>query len=97
MFVTLFTSRVVLQALGVEDFGVYSAVGGIVAIFSMITTSMSSAISRFLTYSLGKRDYNNLTAKFQTKLYVYALYSVCSFIFLAIMSRNVQEAVMARC
>ena len=68
MFVTLFTSRVVLQALGVEDFGVYSAVGGIVAIFSMITTSMSSAISRFLTYSLGKGDYNNLSRVYSTSI-----------------------------
>lgn len=68
MFVTLFTSRVVLQALGVEDFGVYSAVGGIVAIFSMITTSMSSAISRFLTYSLGTGDYNTLSRVYSTSI-----------------------------
>ena len=45
MLVTLFTSRIVLQALGVEEFGVYSAVGGVVAMFTMVTNALSGAIS----------------------------------------------------
>ncbi|MBQ1938534.1 MAG: lipopolysaccharide biosynthesis protein [Bacteroidales bacterium] len=56
LFVGLFTSRVVLSALGVEDFGVYTAVGGIVVLFSVLTTAVSNAISRFMSFQLGKGD-----------------------------------------
>lgn len=53
MVVTLYTSRVVLSALGIEDFGIYTIIGGVVTMFSMLTGSLSSAISRFITYELG--------------------------------------------
>lgn len=56
MLVSLYTSRVVLQALGVEDYGIYNVVGGVVAMFSMISTSLSSSVSRFLTFELGRGD-----------------------------------------
>ena len=54
MAVSLYTSRVVLNALGVEDFGIYNVVGGVVAMFSMLSGSLSAAITRFITYELGK-------------------------------------------
>ena len=47
MLISLYTSRVVLQVLGVEDYGVYQVVGGMVAMFAVISQSLSSAISRF--------------------------------------------------
>ena len=53
MGVTLYTSRVVLQVLGVEDFGIYSAVGGFVSMFAVISGSLTAAISRFITYEMG--------------------------------------------
>lgn len=53
MGVTLYTSRVVLQVLGVEDLGIYSAVGGFVSMFAMISGSLTAAISRFITYEMG--------------------------------------------
>lgn len=56
MVVSLYTSRVVLDTLGVEDYGIYNVVGGVVAMFSVISGSLSAAISRFLTYELGKGD-----------------------------------------
>ncbi|WPX41449.1 lipopolysaccharide biosynthesis protein [Akkermansia sp. N21116] len=56
MFVTLYTSRVVLRVLGVEDYGIYSVVGGIVVSFSILSNAMSGAISRFITFSLGQGD-----------------------------------------
>ena len=49
MGISLYTSRVVLNTLGVEDFGIYSVVGGVVAIFGFLNSSMSGATSRFLT------------------------------------------------
>ena len=60
MLVSLYTSRVVLNALGVEDYGIYNVVGGFVAMFSLLTGSFSAAISRFLTFELGKGDKQRL-------------------------------------
>lgn len=59
MLVTLYTSRVVLNALGVEDYGVYNVVGGVVAMFGFINSSMSSATQRYITFTLGKGDKAN--------------------------------------
>ncbi|OKZ11420.1 MAG: hypothetical protein BHV77_19800 [Bacteroides sp. 43_108] len=56
MAVSIYTSRVVLSTLGVEDYGIYNVVGGVVAMFSVISGSLSAAISRFITYELGKGD-----------------------------------------
>lgn len=56
MFVTLYTSRVILEALGVEDYGVYNVVGGLVAAFSILTSSLSSVGARFINFHLGKND-----------------------------------------
>lgn len=56
MTVNLYTSRVVLQTLGVEDYGVYNVVGGFVALFSMLSGSLTAAVSRFITFELGKND-----------------------------------------
>lgn len=54
MFISLYTSRVVLNILGEEDYGLYNVVGGVVALFSVISGTLSSAISRFITFEIGK-------------------------------------------
>lgn len=54
MLVGFYTSRVVLNELGVTDYGIYNVVGGVVAMFSVISSSLSAAISRFITIELGK-------------------------------------------
>lgn len=56
MGVGLYTSRVVLNTLGIEDFGVYSIVGGVVASFGFLSSTISSANSRFISYAIGKND-----------------------------------------
>ena len=53
---SLYTVRVVLQALGVDDFGIYSVAGGIVAIFSFLNNTMSAAAQRFMGIDIGKGD-----------------------------------------
>lgn len=70
MIVGLFTSRILLQALGVEDYGIYNVVGGFVAMFSMISSSFTSAISRFITFELGKGDVEQLKRVFSTSIMV---------------------------
>lgn len=56
MVVSLYTSRVILQTLGVEDYGIYNVVEGVVAMFSVLSGSLSAAISRFITFELGRND-----------------------------------------
>lgn len=77
MVVVFYTSRIVLDALGVEDYGIYNVVGGIVYLFTFLNTSMSSATQRFLTFEIGKRsDLNRMTKVFSTSLNIHVLMSL---------------------
>lgn len=68
MVVSLYTSRVVLEALGVEDYGIYNVVGGVVTMFSMLSGSLSSAISRFITFELGTGNLEKLKRVFSSSV-----------------------------
>lgn len=69
--VSLYTSRVVLQTLGVDDFGIYGVVGGIVSMFSFFNASMSGATSRFITFALGKGDDKDVEDSFASALIIH--------------------------
>lgn len=75
MLVSLYTSRVILNALGVVDYGIYMAVGGFVAMFGVISNSLTAAISRFITFELGKQDENRIKEVFSASLYIQFLIS----------------------
>ena len=69
MVISLFTSRVVLNTLGVENFGIYNVVGGMVAMFAVISGALSSSISRYITVELGKgNDLRRLSIIFSTSV-----------------------------
>lgn len=68
MIISLYTSRIVLNALGVEDFGIYNVAGGVVAMFSILSGSLSAAISRFITYELGKNNILKLKVIFSSAI-----------------------------
>lgn len=70
MLIGLYTSRIILNVLGVEDYGTYNVVGGVVSMFSLLTASMSSSISRFLTFELGRGEKEHLKRVFSTSLNV---------------------------
>ena len=80
MLVSLYTSRVVLNTLGVEDYGIYNVVGGFVAMFSLISSSLSSSTSRFLTFELGRGDKDRLEKVFSTSLLIHASLAVIVFV-----------------
>lgn len=80
MAVGLFTSRVILATLGVEDYGVYNVVAGFVMMFSFFTSSLGAAISRFLTYELGKGESGKLQRIFSTSVNVQLLLSLAILI-----------------
>lgn len=68
MVVSLYTSRVVLNTLGVEDYGLYNVIGGLVVMFDLLSGSLSAAISRFITYELGKGDRQKLSLIFSSAM-----------------------------
>lgn len=70
MLISLYTSRVIINALGIQDYGIYGVVGGVVAMFSIISGSLSAAISRFITFELGKGDLDKLKKIFCTSINV---------------------------
>lgn len=76
MLVSLYTSRVVLSTLGVEDYGIYNVVGGIVAMFGMFNSAMSSATSRYITFELGRGNLPQLQRVFVTAIHIHALISL---------------------
>lgn len=68
MLISLYTSRVVLNALGVEDYGIYNVVGGVVMMSSMLSGSLNAAISRYLTFELGTGNSERLKKVFSCSL-----------------------------
>ena len=64
MLVSLYTSRVVLNVLGIEDYGIYNVVGGAVIMFGFLSGAMSSATQRFLTYDIGQKNHVQLRKTF---------------------------------
>ena len=70
MLIGLFTSRVILKQLGEDDYGIYNAVGGLVMLFTSVTTSISTVISRFITVGLGEGDHSKLKRIFSTSVVI---------------------------
>ena len=76
MCINLYTSRVVLEALGVEDYGIYNVVGGVIVMFSFINNSMTSSTQRFLSFELGAGNKERLHQVFMTSLHIHILISL---------------------
>lgn len=80
MLVSLYTSRVVLDTLGVEDYGIYNVVGGIVVMFSFLNSAMASATQRYLTFELGRSNMEQLKNVFVTSVNIHIIIAVAVFI-----------------
>lgn len=76
MVVSLFTSRVVLNVLGIEDYGINNVVGGVVAMFGFINAALSTGTQRYLTFELGKKDILQLQKVFGTSVIIHGLISI---------------------
>lgn len=70
MFMGLYTSRIVLQALGESDYGIYNVVGGVVAMFTIISGALNSAVSRFITFEMGKGEGARLNKVYSTAVII---------------------------
>ena len=76
MGASLYASRVVLKTLGVNDFGIYNVINSFVAMFSMMTATLTTSTQRFLSYELGKKQINKAADVFSVSLNIHILLSV---------------------
>ena len=76
MVISLFTSRIILQKLGVDDYGIYQAVGGVVGFLSFINGALATGSSRFLTYALGEGNAEKLKRTFSTTLNIHIIIAI---------------------
>lgn len=82
MLVSLYTSRVVLNTLGVEDYGIYNVVGGVVAMLSFFNSSMATSTQRYLNYEMGKGNTSGLRKIFSNAINTHFLIGVVTVILL---------------
>ena len=82
MLIGLYTSRVILQALGVDDFGIYNVVGSVTAMLSLINGAMSNATMRFITFELGRDNQQRLNEVFCVSMNIHIIIAIITFIFL---------------
>ena len=80
LFTSLYTIRIVLNVLGVNDYGIYNVVAGIVLTFSFLNQTMASATQRYFSFALGENDLEKLEKIFSVNFIIYiaiALFAVC--------------------
>lgn len=80
LLISLYTSRIILKVLGVEDFGIYNIVGGIVVLFSFISNAMAAGTQRFLTYEIGRQDTRELQRVFSMSINCHIILSLIVFL-----------------
>ena len=78
--VSLYTSRILISSLGVQDYGIYNVVGGIVVIFSFVSGSLSSAVQRFISFEIGKKDFERLKEVFDSSITIFTIIGLLLFI-----------------
>lgn len=76
ILISFFTARITLNALGVTDYGINNVVGGLVSMFSLISSSLSSSVSRFMTFGLGKGDKKELNTIFSTSVNIHIVLAI---------------------
>lgn len=76
MGISLYTSRVVLNQLGVDDYGIYNVVGGIIVILSFLNNAMAGATQRFMNVEMGRRDIQALNRVFSTSIHIHIFVSI---------------------
>ena len=82
LVVSLYTTRIILNALGVSDFGIYNVISGFVSMFAFLNTSLSNGIQRFYNFTLGKEGKTGLTKVYNTALIIQFGLAIIIFILL---------------
>ena len=85
MLIALYTSRLLLKALGIDDFGIYNVVGGVVMLFSFLNSTLAVSSQRFLNYEMGKGNYTGIGLILVISLSIYTARAyVCSVLGIAV-------------
>lgn len=84
LIIGLYTSRLTLQVLGIEDYGIYQVVGGVVAMFSILSSTLNSASQRFITYALGSANKDRVKQVFSTCITIHILLGIIIVILLEV-------------
>lgn len=82
MTISLYTSRIVLNTIGVEDYGIYTVVGGLVMLFSSLNVTMATAVQRFLNFEMGRNNGERLRKVFSTSVLIHIVIAVIVFLLL---------------
>ena len=80
MLVSLYTSRIVLNALGVEDFGIWGVLGGLVSMFGFINSSLSSSVFRYLTHAIGTSDKRQINDNYSVSIVIHLVLAIVIFL-----------------
>lgn len=80
MLISLYTTRIILRVLGIEDYGIYNVVGGFVSMFGVLSATLTSGINRFYNYEIGKGENGNITDVYNIALVVQILLAIIIFI-----------------
>lgn len=81
MVLQLYTSRLVLQALGVEDYGIYNVVGGVIAMLNFVNMSLSNANSRFIAVEIGSGNQDSINKVFSCIMSIHWLFAILIIVF----------------
>lgn len=76
LFISLFTARVILNALGFEDYGLYNVIGSVVSMFVFLRSAMGNSVNRFITFAIGKGDMENLSKIFSMSLIIHTVLAI---------------------
>lgn len=80
MAVTLFTSRVILATLGIEDYGIFNLIGGFITVFSFISTSLVVSIQRYFNIVLGRADEHEVKHIYSMSINMFAVFTIFLFV-----------------
>ena len=87
MFITLYTSRIILKVLGVSDYGLYNVVGGMVAMFAFVNTTLSGCSQRYFNIALGKEDPQLCKHTFSVALFLHIILAIGFFVLMEIVGK----------
>ncbi len=80
MLVSLYTSRIVLRVLGVEDYGIYNAVGGVVSMMAFLNGALNTATQRFMSYEMGKNNQDGLNKVFSMSFWAFLIIAIVGLV-----------------
>ena len=78
--ITLYSTRIVLNELGAEDFGIFNVVAGVITMLSFLNAAMSTSVRRYLSNALGMQDINKLANIFHSSVKLHLIFGLCSII-----------------